>query len=79
MVIGIVWASVWLLGIAVASVVTALRGYTAVYGGMLGVMSVAIPLPVVGPVLAVLAAERWTREPPRVPMHPIRWPATQPA
>lgn len=62
----------WLACVAAASTISFLRGYTAMYGLMLGFFGIAIPL--IGPALAVGATERWTREEPETPIHPVRWP-----
>lgn len=62
----------WMTCALVAGLISALRGYTALYGFLLGFFSVALPL---GPVLAIFATERWTREPPANPVHPVRWPS----
>lgn len=66
----------WVTATAAASLISALRGYTAIYGFLLAFFSIAIPL--VGPVLAVFAVERWTRELPQRPIHTVRWPYRAP-
>lgn len=68
-----------LLGdVAASSVLAVLRGYSAVYGVMIGLFAFAVTalLGGWGAILSPLVVERWTREPPEPERqgHPIRWP-----
>ena len=50
----------WVACMCIAAAVSSSRGNTPLYGVLLVVFSLPVPF---GPVLAVIATERWTREP----------------
>ena len=65
-------------GVAASSVLGVLRGYSAVYGVMIGIFAFAATalLGGWGAILSPIVVERWTRDLPMPDRqsHPVRWP-----
>lgn len=73
-----IYAVALLVALVASGVIGVLRGYAAVYGVMITLFAFAMTalLGGVGALIAPLAVERWTREPPQAGRgdHPVRWP-----